>query len=88
MYENQSLLAKTNDHTRLSARLSTMVPVFKKFTTSFSLSIRNFYFHLVSCENFQSLVTFNEISESVDGLQIENRKNFENIIFRSKVIAI
>ena len=49
---------------------NTMVPVLKKFPTSFSLSIKNFCCSLVFCESFQQLITFNEVSESVDGLQI------------------
>ena len=47
-----------------------MVPVLKKFPTSFSLSAKNFCFSLVFCEDFQYLIGFNEVSESVDGLQI------------------
>ena len=48
-----------------------MVPFLRKFPTSFSLLVENFCLHLVSCENFQSLITFDEVSESVDGLQIQ-----------------
>ena len=48
-----------------------MVPVLRKFPTSFSLSVNNFCFHLVSCENLQSPITFNDVSESVDGLQMQ-----------------
>ena len=48
----------------------TVVPVLKKFPTSFSLSVKIFCFSLVFCENFQYLITFNEVSESADGLQI------------------
>ena len=47
-----------------------MVPVLRKFATSFSLLVKNFCFHLVSCENFQLLITSSEFSESFDGLQI------------------
>ena len=39
----------------------TMVPVFTIFPTSFSLSVKNFLFHFVSCENFQSLITSNDL---------------------------
>ena len=53
-----------------------MVPVLKKFPTSFSPLAENFCFCLVVCENFQYLITFNEVSESVDGLQI--RVNLAN----------
>ena len=47
-----------------------MVPVLSKFPTSFSLSVKIFCFHLVSCEDFHSLIIFNEVSESVDGLKV------------------
>ena len=48
-----------------------MVPALKKFPTSFSLLAKNFCFSLVFYESFQYLITFNEVSESVDGLQIQ-----------------
>ena len=59
---------------------STMVPVSKKFSTSFSLSVKDFCFSLVFfCENFQYLITFNEVSESIEGLQIrDNLANCKN----------
>ena len=66
-----------------------MVPVLKKFHTSFSLSVKKFCFILVFCENFHYLITFNEASESVDGLQIRVNlayskiKNYVVIIFDS-----
>ena len=47
-----------------------MVPILRKFATSFSLLVKNFCFQLVSCEKVQSLITFNEVSESANGLQI------------------
>ena len=53
-----------------------MVPVLKTFPTSFSLSVKNFCLGLVFGENFQYLITFKEVSESVDGLQI--RVNLAN----------
>ena len=42
----------------------------------FSLLGKNFCFSLVICENFQYLISSNEVSESVDGLQI--RVNLAN----------
>ena len=54
----------------------TMVPVLKKFPTFFSQLVKTFCFSLVFCTNFQYLITFNEVSESVDGLQI--RVNLAN----------
>ena len=100
-----------------NSRRNTMAPVLRKFPTSFPLLVKNFCFSLVFWENFQFLTTFNEVSESVHGLQIrvnlanpiiknslviifysnssnlwriifQNPKTFQNIIFRSKVIAI
>ena len=53
-----------------------MVPLLKKFPTSFSLLAKKFCFSLDFCENFQYLITFNEVSQSVDGLQI--RVNLAN----------
>ena len=64
----------------------------KKFPTSFSVSANNFCFSLVFCENFQYLISFNEVSESVDGLEIRvnpvnpNIKNSVVIIFDSNLI--
>ena len=53
-----------------------MVPVLKNFPTSFSLLVKN----------FQYLITFNEVSESVDGLQI--RINLANPIIKNSVAII
>ena len=64
----------------------TMVPVLKKFPTSFSFLVKNFCFSLVFCENFQYLITFNEASESVDGLQI--RVNLANPKIKNSVVII
>ena len=41
---------------------------------------------MVFCENFQYLITFNEISESVDGLQI--RVNLANPKIKNSVVII
>ena len=67
-------------------RLITMVPLLQKFPTSFSLSVKNFCFHLLSCANFQSLVTFNRVSESVDGLQI--RVNLADPKIENSVVTV
>ena len=56
--------------------LITLVPILRKFPISFSLLVKNVCFHLASCENFQYPIAFNEISESVDELQI--RVNLAN----------
>ena len=48
-----------------------MVKVLKKFPTSFSLLAKKICFSLVFCENFQYLISFNDVSESVEGLQIQ-----------------
>ena len=63
-----------------------MVPVLKKISTSFSLLVKNFCFNLVLCENLQYLITFNEISESVDGFQI--RANLANPKIKNSVVII
>ena len=63
-----------------------MAPVLKKFPTSFSLLVKNFCFSLVFRENFQYLITFKEVSESVDGLQI--RVNLANPKIKSSVVII
>ena len=62
------------------------VPVLKQFSTSFSLLAKKFLFQLVSCENFQSLITFNEVSGSVDGLQI--RVNLANPKINNSVVTV
>ena len=54
--------------------------------SSFSLSVKNFCFNLVFCENFQYLITFNEVSESVDGLQI--RVNLAYPKIKNSVVKI
>ena len=64
----------------------TMIPVLRKFPTSFSLLVKNFCFSLVFCENFQYLITFKEVSESADGLQI--RDNLANPKIRNSVVII
>ena len=48
--------------------------------------MKNFCFSLVFCENFKYLITFNEVSESVDGLQI--RVNLANPKIKSSVVII
>ena len=53
---------------------------------NFSLSAKNFCFSLVFCENFQYLITFNEVSECVDGLQI--RVNLANPKIKNSVVLI
>ena len=58
----------------------------KKFPTSFSLLVKNFCFSLVFCENFQYLITFNEVSKSADGLQI--RLNLANPKIKNSVVKI
>ena len=63
-----------------------MVPVLRKSLTSFSLSVKIFCFSLVFCENFQYLITFNEVSESVDGLQI--RVDLANPKIKNSVVII
>ena len=63
-----------------------MVPVLRKFLTSFSLSAKSFCLSLAFCENFQYLITFNEVSESADGLQI--RVNLANPKIRNLVVKI
>ena len=63
-----------------------MVPVSRKFPTSFSLSVKNFCFSLVYCENVQYATTFNEVSKSADGLQI--RVNLANPKIRNSVVII
>ena len=66
-----------------------MVPFLRKFPTSFSLSVKSFCFSFVFRENFQSLIAFNEASESDDGSKIHldplnpNIKNSVVIIFDS-----
>ena len=47
-----------------------MVPVLKKIPISFSLLVKTSVLACFFCGNFHCLVTFNEVSESVDGLQI------------------
>ena len=66
--------------------LGTMVPVLTKFLTSFSLSAKNFCFSLGFCEDFQYLITFKEVSESVDGLDI--RVNLADPKIKNSVVII
>ena len=63
-----------------------MVPVLKKIPASFSLLVKYFCFSLVLYENFQYLITFNEVFESVDGLQI--RVNLANLKLKKSVVII
>ena len=63
-----------------------MVPVLKKFPTSFSLSVKRFCFSLDFSENFQYLITFNEVPESVHGLQI--RVNLANSKIKNSLVII
>ena len=48
-----------------------MVPVLAKISHFFLLLVKKNCFHLVSCENVQSLITFNQVSKSFDRLQIQ-----------------
>ena len=61
-------------------------PSLEKIPTSFSLLVKIFCFSLVFCENFQCLITFYEVSESVDGLQI--RVNLANPKIKNSVVII
>ena len=63
-----------------------MVPLLRKFPTSFSLLVKNFCFSLVFCENFHYFITFNEVSESADGLQI--LVNLANPKIRNSLVII
>ena len=64
-----------------------MVPVLKNFPLLFLLLFKNFCFSLLFFgENFQYLITFNEVSESVDGLQI--RVNLANPKIKNSVVII
>ena len=47
-----------------------MVPVLKKVSHFFFTISKKSCFSLVFCENSQYLISFNEVSESVDGLKI------------------
>ena len=47
---------------------------------------KKFCFGLVFCENFQYLITFNDVSESANGLQI--RVNLANPKIRNSVVII
>ena len=58
----------------------------RKFPISFSLLVKNFCFRLVFCENFQYFITFTEVSESADGLQIW--VNLANPKIRNSVVII
>ena len=66
--------------------LITMVPVLRKFPTSFSRLVKDFCFQLASCENIHSLVTLNEVFESVDGLQI--RVNLADPKIKNSVVIV
>ena len=62
-----------------------MVPVLRKFPTSSSLLAKKL-FQSGFFESFQSFITFNDVSGSVDGLQI--RVNLTNPKMRNLVVII
>ena len=66
--------------------LCTMAPVLKKISHFFFTISKKILFQLGFCENFQYLITFNEVLESVDGLQI--RVNLANPKIKNSVVII
>ena len=64
----------------------TMVPVLKKSHFFFTIGKKFFVLACFFCENLQYLVTFNEVYESVDGLQI--RVNLANPKIKNSVVII